>query len=125
MKNKEIFINQIKSALKVNGFTDNLKIIPLEKGLETKNYLIVEKRKPDKKYVLKIYKKELEEEVKYELEILDKLNSSFSKKFFPIVIGDIFYINDHPSLLLKYIDGKTVLENFLQIKFFIRKYLEI
>lgn len=78
------------------------------KGIESKNYIVSVNNKNNFKYILKIYSKSKIEDVKYEREVLNKLNANFKKKFFPIVQKGIFYINQKPSILLKYIHGRIL-----------------
>lgn len=79
---------------------------PIDKGIDSKNYLI---SADNKRYVLKIYSSENIEEVKYELEILYKLNlDNKYKKYFPAVKEGIFYIGKNPSIILEYVQGRTL-----------------
>lgn len=57
---------------------------------------------------MKIYSESDTEELKYEEEILKKLDSVTKKKFFPVIVKPTFYINEKPSVLLKYIPGRIL-----------------
>lgn len=100
--NKNILIK-----LKENKFFGHISSLrSIDKGIDSKNYLILA---DNKKYILKIYSSNDIEEVKYELEILYKLNSNNNqKKYFPIIKEGIFLIDQNPSIILEYIQGKTL-----------------
>ena len=83
---------------------------PIDKGIESKNYIVNVNLKNNPQYILKIYSNNNEDEIKSEIEILKKLNSVFNVKFFPIIQKGIFYVNKRPSILVKYIPGNTLLK---------------
>jgi|SRR3989339_1586144 len=97
----------IVAKLKDDGIFKSVSFVrPIDKGIDSKNYLILADKK---RYILKIYSSENVEEVKYELEILHKLCSDNKfKKYFPTVKEGIFYINKKPSIILEYFQGRTL-----------------
>lgn len=102
-------VRQIESYLKsINIIKGRCFIFLVDKGIDSKNYFISVNNKNKFKYILKTYSKDNNEEVKYEIEILNKLDCVFKKKFFPIVFLNFFYINKKPSILLKYIPGRIL-----------------
>ncbi len=82
----------------------------IDKGIESKNYLISINDKNNYKYILKIYSKSNIEELRYEIEILNKLNSGVREKYFPVVQKEVFYIDKKPSVLLNYIPGRILVK---------------
>ena len=109
IKEKELTEEYIKLYLNSINITKGRYFISaIDRGVESKNYLISLKNKNNFKYILKIYSKQNIEEVKYEKEILEKLNFGFKKKYFPVVLKRIFYVNKKPSILLKYIPGRIL-----------------
>lgn len=103
------FIEEDLNSL--NVIKGNCFAFPIDKGIESKNYLISVNDKNNFKYILKIYSENNVEELKYEIEILTKLNSVVRKKYFPVILNQIFYINEKPSVLLGYIAGNILLKN--------------
>ncbi len=103
---KEPTLEHIKLCL--NFIKGRYFISPINKGIESKNYLVGVNDKNNFKYILKIYSESNVEEVKYETEILDKLNFSVRKKYFPIILKKIFFIDKKPCILLKYIHGRIL-----------------
>ncbi len=100
--NKKILIK----LKEIKAFEHVDSLCSIDKGIDSKNYLILV---DNKKYILKIYSSNNVEEVKYELEILYKLNSDNKyNKYFPVVKEGIFYIGQKPSIILEYIQGKTL-----------------
>jgi|GEM_PF-3735915 len=80
----------------------------LEMGTDTKNYLITSTE--NKKYILKIYEAGLKTELKYELEVLAKLNiQEHIKGKVPSIVHDMFYINDNPCVIYNFIPGRTLI----------------
>lgn len=101
---KKTMIEMIELYLNSNNIIKgHCSVSLLDKGIESKNYLISDKDKS--RYILKVYSESNNEEILYEIEILNKLDSIFSRKYFPVVIKGIFYINKKPSILLKFIPG--------------------
>ena len=75
IKEKELTEEYIKLYLNSINITKGRYFISaIDRGVESKNYLISLKNKNNFKYILKIYSKQNIEEVKYEKEILEKLN---------------------------------------------------
>lgn len=81
-----------------------IKSQPLDKGFESKNYLIAS---PEGKFVFKIYKQRSVEEVSYEMSILDKLKETSVSKF-PRRASDIFIFNGSPAVILDFIPGRSL-----------------
>ncbi|MDP1729054.1 MAG: phosphotransferase, partial [archaeon] len=112
MKNKnekELTVKYIESYLNfANIKKRHCFISPINKGIESKNYLISVNDKNNFRYILKVYPKSNVEEIKYETEILNKLNFGVRKKYFPIISKRIFFINEKPCILLKYIHGSIL-----------------
>lgn len=106
---KELSVKQIESYLNSIGVIKGQCFVsPINKGLDSNNYLVGVDKRNKFKYILKIYPEGTGEEVEYEMEILNKLDSAFSKKYFPVVIKKCFYIEKNPSIILKYIPGRTL-----------------
>ncbi|MFA5962319.1 MAG: phosphotransferase [Parcubacteria group bacterium] len=83
-------------------------VFKIDRGIESKNYIISVGNRSNYKYLLKIYSENSYGEILYEIEILNKLNSCFEKKFFPIISKEVFFIDKKPSILLKYIKGNIL-----------------
>ncbi len=83
-------------------------ITPIDKGIESKNYLISINSKNNFKYILKIYPND--KEIGYEVEILNKLSCNNRQIFSPVVQKDVFFIKDKPAILLKYVKGDTLIK---------------
>ncbi len=98
-KNIELYLNS-HQIIKGRCFVSSI-----DKGIESKNYFISVGDKSNIKFILKIYSSSNVEELKYELDILNTLNSSVKSKYFPVIEKSIFYINKKPAVLLKYISG--------------------
>lgn len=106
---KELSVKQMESYLNsIDVIKGQCFVSPINKGIDSKNYLIGVNKRNKFKYVLKIYPEGTGEDVEYETEILNKLDSAFSKKYFPVVIKNCFYIEKNPSILLKYIFGRII-----------------
>lgn len=88
-------------------------ITKIDRGIEGKNYSICFNSKDNLKYFLKIYSNN--NDVKYEVEILNKLSTSIKQIFFPLIEHDIFLIKDKPSVLFKYIKGTALTKNKISI----------
>lgn len=95
-------------------------VIGVDKGIESKNYFIYVGNKNNLKYILKIYSESKDEELKYEIEILNNLNLKNNNKFFPEIQKEFFYINKRPSIILKYIKGHVLTKKELS-PFIIKK----
>lgn len=106
---KELSVKQIESYFNSIGVIKGQCFVsPINKGIDSKNYLVGVDKRNKFKYILKIYPEGAGEEVEYEMEILNKLDSAFNKKYFPVVIKNCFYIEKNPSIILKYIHGRTL-----------------
>lgn len=87
-------------------FSTPFSVSRLDRGSESKNYLI---SKDNKKYVLKVYSGSDTEEIRYEIEILNRLKAvTRGERYFPTLKKGIFYVNRRPAILLDYIYGKVL-----------------
>jgi len=82
----------------------------IDKGIEAKNYLISVNNKENYKYILKIYSGNNDEELKYEIGLLNELNLNNKEKFFPIIASNIFSFNSHFCILYNYLPGRILRE---------------
>ena len=106
---KDLTVKQIGLYLNLlNIIKEHCFVIAIDKGIESKNFLVSVDDKNNFKYILKVYSESDIEELKYEEEILRKLDSVTKKKFFPVIVKRTFYINYKPSILLKYIPGRIL-----------------
>ncbi len=106
---KELSVKQIELYLNsIDVIKGQCFVSPVNRGIDSKNYLVSVNKRNKFKYILKIYPESTGEDVEYEMEILNKLDSAFSKKYFPVVIKKCFYIEKNPSILLNYISGRIL-----------------
>ena len=110
--NKKIRTRYLESYLDFSSIIEKPYFVrPIKNGIESNNYIISIGHRDNFKFILKVYLEDKNEEVKYEVEILRKLNLGMERKYFPIIVKGIFYIDKKPAILLKYIPGKMVSKN--------------
>lgn len=86
---KELSVKQIELFLNsIDAVSGQCFVSPVNRGIDSKNYLVSVNKRNKFKYVLKIYPEGTDEEVKYETEILNKLDSVFNKKFRILAVFD-------------------------------------
>ena len=107
-------VKDIRSSLKTLNIEKGIYFITkIDKGIESKNYFVGLNSRNNLRYILKIYPND--NEVRYEIEILNKLSSSNKPLFSPLVQEGVFFINNKPSILLRYITGCILAKNKISL----------
>jgi len=88
-------------------------ITKINKGVESRNYLISLNSKDNLRYVLKICSND--NDVRYEMEVLNRLSKNNKPAFTPFVQEGIFFINKKPSFLLRYMSGTILTKNKISL----------
>lgn len=103
---------QVGNSLKKFKLGTLTKLKPLEKGIESKNFLLVFEN--NKKYLLKTYSNDAIDEIKYEIDILNHLKKESG--FFPVPISDVFYIGKKPCVIYSYLSGRNIKSSDISFK---------